>query len=67
MKDVELRKCPFCGRPAEMHITKHYTGADYYNPRCTEPSCVGRSTKKWLNKDHAVWSWNRRVSVRFDE
>lgn len=31
-----------------------------YVPRCTDPSCCGRSTKKFLSEQRAVEGWNRR-------
>ena len=67
MNTVKLKPCPFCGSKAEMNVMTHSPEGYDYNPRCTNPSCVGRSVKKWTNLDYAVWSWNRRVSVRFDE
>ena len=60
----KLKPCPFCGARAEMNIVKNYKGDKYYNPRCTDSSCSGRTAKKWSNKDHAIWSWNRRFDDR---
>lgn len=57
-----LLPCPYCGSPAEMNVTvriPHGTGYDH-NPRCTVPSCAGRSNKKWVNEDQAIAAWNTR-------
>lgn len=39
------------------------TGYDH-NPRCTVPSCAGRSNKKWVNEDQAISAWNLRSGPR---
>ena len=59
---MKLKPCPFCGGEAEMRVEKHTpTGFDYI-PRCKVPSCCGRLSKKWHNKDTAVYAWNRRAT-----
>lgn len=62
MTKWELRECPFCGGKAEMRVEKHIPEGFDYTPRCKEPSCCGRLTKKWHNKETAVYAWNRRAT-----
>ena len=62
MKIPELKPCPFCGGEATMRITKHIPRGLEYTPQCSDPSCAGRLTKKWLEKDVAVYAWNRRMN-----
>lgn len=31
-----------------------------YIPRCTDSSCIGRTTKIFFDKDTAINAWNRR-------
>lgn len=57
----ELKPCPFCGGEAQMVITEHTPKGNDYTPRCSNPACAGRITKKWINYDKAVEAWNRRV------
>lgn len=56
----ELKPCPFCGGPAEMQITKHIPNGFDYTPRCKNPSCCGRLTKKYTVREIAEYMWNRR-------
>lgn len=58
----KLKPCPFCGEKAEMDIKQHVPEGYDYTPRCTNPSCAGRLTKKWINAEEAIKAWNRRVS-----
>ena len=58
----ELKPCPFCGGVAEMHITDHTPSGYDYTPRCKNPSCCGRLTKKYSSKETAVAMWNRRYN-----
>lgn len=57
---AELKPCPFCGREAELYVTKHLPHGYDYTPRCTETSCAGRLTKKFGFRSLAVAAWNRR-------
>ncbi|MBQ2775153.1 MAG: Lar family restriction alleviation protein [Clostridia bacterium] len=57
----ELKPCPFCGDVAEMYVTKHIPNGYDYTPRCTNPSCCGRLSKKYNLKETAEMQWNRRV------
>ena len=59
---MQLSHCPFCGGPAELYITKHVPSGNDYTPRCKNPSCCGRLTKKWTNKEAAIHAWNMRRS-----
>ena len=36
-------------------------------PRCTDTSCVGRTTKIFFNKDLAIDTWNRRTETDYTE
>ncbi len=63
---MELKPCPFCGGYAEMKVEKHTPSGYDYIPRCSNPSCAGRLTKKWLNKEAAIVAWNRRVNDETD-
>lgn len=62
MKTHELKPCPFCGGEANLRITKHIPKGLEYTPQCSDASCAGRLTKKWLDKDVAVYAWNRRMN-----
>lgn len=59
-----LKPCPFCGGEAQLRVTAHIpaSGGYDYNPRCGDPSCPGRITKKWNNKETAIYAWNRRMA-----
>lgn len=60
-RDCSLEPCPFCGGPAELKKEKHTpTGFDY-TPRCKDPSCAGRLTKKFTCKETAIYAWDRRA------
>lgn len=59
---VGFAACPFCGGEANLRITKHIPRGLEYTPQCSDASCAGRLTKKWLEKDVAVYAWNRRAS-----
>lgn len=61
----KLKPCPFCGVEAELDIKQHVPKGYDYTPRCTNPSCAGRLTKKWINAEEAIKAWNRRVSDEF--
>ena len=44
-----------------MRIQQHIpTGFDY-TPRCKDPSCAGRLTKKFMAREVAEYAWNRRA------
>lgn len=62
---VDLLPCPFCGGESEMKKERHAggrKGADNaYTPRCKNPSCAGRLSKKWLNLNDAISAWNKRM------
>ena len=58
---AELLPCPFCGKEAQMKVEKHSPSGFDYTPRCTDPSCAGRLSKKWTSLETAVYAWNRRV------
>lgn len=61
MKQAELKPCPFCGGMAEIYETPHIPRGTDYTPRCKNPSCCGRSTKKYSMKETAIMMWNRRA------
>lgn len=63
MSNCELKPCPFCGDVAEMYKTPHIPKETDYTPRCTNPSCCGRTTKKYLTEETAIYMWNRRAKV----
>lgn len=58
----ELKPCPFCGGTAEMIEIPHIPRGTDYTPRCKNPSCCGRLTKKWAYRETAVIMWNRRAT-----
>jgi len=58
---TELKPCPFCGSEAELIVGRHTPTGNEYTPRCTNKSCPGRVTKKWLDRQQAVDAWNRRA------
>ena len=60
MKETKLKPCPFCGKPAEVHVTPRFPSGEAYLPRCTDKSCHGRSQRKYTTIEAAVYSWNRR-------
>lgn len=59
---ADLKPCPFCGREAIMRTAKHIPNGTEYTPQCSDASCAGRLTKKWLDKDVAVYAWNKRTN-----
>ena len=58
--EMQLKHCPYCGAPAEMYVIKHIPKGNDYTPRCTNPSCCGRISKKWTSKEAATNAWNMR-------
>lgn len=61
MENRELKPCPFCGGAAEIYETPHVPRGTDYTPRCKNPSCCGRLSKKWAERETAVIMWNRRT------
>ena len=59
---AELKCCPFCGGKAYMKITPHIPAGHDYTPQCLAPSCCGRITKKWTDRETAEYAWNRRTN-----
>ena len=55
-----LKPCPFCGKRAELIMTKHTPSGWDYTPRCTDTSCPGRCSKKYTVKETAIAKWNNR-------
>lgn len=62
MKQTEMKTCPFCGGDAEIYETPHVPRGTDYTPRCKNPSCCGRLTKKYSTKQKAINAWNRRAT-----
>lgn len=62
MSEILLKPCPFCGSRAELRITKHIPKDYDYTPRCTNPSCCGRLSKKFSVKETAIYAWNKRLN-----
>lgn len=58
--EEELAPCPFCGKKAEMKTSPHIPSGTDYTPRCTDPSCCGRLSKKYSTRECAVHHWNMR-------
>ena len=58
--EEELAPCPFCGKKAEMKTSPHIPNGTDYTPRCTDPSCCGRLSKKYSARECAVHHWNMR-------
>ena len=56
-----LKPCPFCGGEAILKTTPHIPNGTDYTPTCINPSCAGRLSKKWINKETAIYSWNMRA------
>lgn len=63
MANAELIHCPFCGGEAELRVQNHIPNGYDYTPRCKEPSCCGRLTKKYSSKEAAIYAWNRRANT----
>lgn len=61
MQENELKPCPFCGGEAELRKLKHIPDGYDYTPRCKNPSCCCRITKRFNVKETAIALWNRRV------
>ena len=71
MAEFELKSCPFCGAPAELHQgQKLYDGfaTHYVLVRCTNCKACTRRTDYpatepvgELQEEKAVYLWNRRV------
>lgn len=56
---VELKPCPFCGKPAYLQggsDPKHLI----YWVECTDINCMGQ-TRCMKTKEEAIALWNRRV------
>lgn len=62
MDKIELKPCPYCGGVAEMHETPHTPNGTDYTPRCKDPSCCGRLSKKYGTREAATMKWNRRAT-----
>lgn len=60
MEELNLKPCPFCGGEAEIIASPHSLHKMAYTPRCKDRSCCGRTVKKWVELDTAVYAWNRR-------
>lgn len=60
--EIELKPCPFCGRKAELREHKYDHSPTQYTPRCTDKSCPGRLTRKYIATAYAIKAWNRRVN-----
>ena len=58
---TDIKPCPFCGGAAVLKTTPHIPSGTDYTPTCTDPSCAGRLTKKWTDKEKAIAAWNRRA------
>ncbi len=58
---AELKPCPFCGGKAELYKTLHIPKGIDYTPRCKNPSCCGRLSKKFTVRETAVAMWNTRT------
>ena len=56
-----LKPCPFCGGVAELREVPHIPKGTDYVPRCIDPGCPGRSTKKYSVKETAISMWNKRA------
>lgn len=56
-----LNPCPFCGGPAELIEIETGKYKTVYMPRCQDPFCCARVTRKWTEEDTAIYAWNRRV------
>lgn len=61
----DMKPCPFCGSECELIAMKHvpFKSENWdYTPRCKDPSCPGRITKKYASRALAIAKWNRRVN-----
>ena len=56
---TELKRCPFCGSPAELLHTKTW---DYF-VRCTDKGCAARTRQYHENSVGAVNAWNKRAAT----
>lgn len=61
-----LKPCPFCGGESEIKIVAHIPHGEDYIPRCKNPSCCGRISKRWGSKAAAIGAWNRRAEMNKD-
>ena len=64
---MALLNCPFCDGESEMKVTNHIPSGYDYTPRCKDPSCCGRLTKKYSTRELAEAKWNMRAPVISDE
>lgn len=58
---ADIKRCPFCGKRAELKVHNHIPSGFDYTPRCTDTACCGRTTKKYTVKETAIYMWNRRA------
>ena len=66
-KFYKLKRCPFCGKDAYMKVEHHTPSGWEYTPMCSDPSCAGRLTKKWLDGEQAAAKWNSRAERRKED
>lgn len=60
----ELKKCPFCGKKAE--IESVFYGREKFNVKCSNcPACTGHLG--YHKKVNAITAWNTRTSPLVDE
>lgn len=62
----EMKPCPFCGGEAEMYVTDHIPQGYDYTPRCKNPNCCGRLSKKYMSAVVATDKWNLRNGENHD-
>lgn len=46
-----------------MMETPHIPHGTDYTPRCKDPSCCGRLSKKYGTREAATMKWNRRAEL----
>ena len=60
---AKLEVCPFCKGPAELCVTRHIPQGYDFTPRCKDPSCCGRLTKKFTSRETAISKWNMSATT----
>lgn len=61
---MDLRHCPFCGKPAQCKVEEDHHG-NFYSLGCSNSDCVAHEIyyavpEEDLPMEQAAFNWNRR-------
>lgn len=61
MIQIELKPCPFCGKPAKLGGGDNVDGSPYYYIYCSNIDECGANQFGTSSKEETVFKWNRRA------